>query len=390
MTFPILLKKCCMRSNRHAQLRMIGVSFSLYCALSFGLSLWSSYDKKTNVAFGYDTSVGTEELFIGILLITLANLCFILGFTFALYVKNLHYITRTPSIRITNAERLGLFVPGITLVLYYIFRDFTGFEKLDGELSRRQFDFKEFRLLMIIFLLIIYKTLHNMYGFFLLTCLTLVFAYTDASRFAIFIQCLTFALYYQVVPRLLSMLSIIIIVVAFAYSRFGDGLQLNLTTILNYGYFLLSYVSEFNVYHFSYTFSSKSGTFNFSDFIFSITPIPSSLHPIAADDRLWRIDTYRPLSGQGGVARLSVPLFIFYNLIFGFIAGRIIKSIPSTLLPIFTLVILAIFAISFQYSIRLTTWYLTGAYLFSRIFIIHTGTPSTRLALKHRKYPPPP
>ena len=381
-----------MRSNNYVQLKLMRAYLCLYYTLSVGLCLWSRYDENDNVAFGYDNIVASEELFIGILLITLANLFFIVGFTLSFYVRSLHYIARIPSIRMKNTERLGLYAPAILLILYFLFRDFSGLEELNGQLSKRQFEFKEFRLLFILLLIVIYNSLHNMYGFFLLTFLTLIVAYTDASRFTIFVQALTFALYYRVVPTLLSLLSVLVVIFVFAYARFGNVLELDFNIILNYGYFLISYLTEFNVYHFSYTYFSNVGAFNFADFLFSITPIPSSLHPISADDRLWRIDTYRPLSGQGAIARLSMPLFIFYNLAFGFIAARVIKSSPSTLLPIFTFVILAIFAISFQYSIRLTTWYLTGMYLFSRIFNIHTGIHSPRSVLRmvsENPAPPP-
>lgn len=119
----------------------------------------------------------------------------------------------------------------------------------------------------------------------------------------------------------------------------------------------LSYFLGFSYLHVFYGLENYAGKFNWADFFYSITPLPSKLIPFSPTTQLWRIDVYRPLGAQTATLLLSVVSFAGLNIVVGFLAAKVktIKSFPIRALAI--ILITLGFAASFQYHLRTVQWF---------------------------------
>lgn len=335
--------------------------FLLYYLVCVVMSLWSFYLPETSVAFGYDAIISSSELAFGVLTFTLCFVSVLLGISISLSFKSRSTLIRGRKLRLSANVRLLILSIIIYFIVYFSFQLIESFTSLQGELTLRKFEFKSFRFLMLALLVIIFVIARNKLGFWLLAVVNITYAFLDASRFSLVFVVILIMLYQSINTKFTGLCVILITLLTFCYSRFG--VHFDLQVIIMYFWFVVSYVTDFNIYQLAYTIESTKGTFEVKDFLYSIIPIPSNLHFIEVNDRLWRIDAFRPLSGQGSVARLSLILLCFYNFFLGWLFGRCLRMTPERYVELFVLCIMIIFAMSFQYSIRTITWYVLFIYL---------------------------
>lgn len=336
-------------------MRILYLPILCYSFISITFYFVSFYNSDTTVAFGYDSMLSVAEFYDGLWLYLFITVSFLFGLLLQFPRPN-NYVIFVRRLRLSMSVRVLLFMMIIILLLFILPLSFWNLSSIDGDLSARVFEFKSFRFIAILFIFLISYIIKNSFGFWFIIILTNLYAISDASRFSLFLCILTVVVYRKNISKLAIVVAVFSTILAFGYSRFG--LASILDDFILYLGFTISYFTEYSIYSLAYTYTSSKGVFTLSDFFYSIIPLPSQYHFIDVNDRLWRIDQFRPLSGQGSVARISLLLVATYNIVLGWLLGRYFRIVPQNLRMIMGLSALLVFAMSFQYGIRTVTWFL--------------------------------
>ncbi|MBP1804843.1 hypothetical protein [Rubellimicrobium aerolatum] len=127
----------------------------------------------------------------------------------------------------------------------------------------------------------------------------------------------------------------------------------------------LSYLFEFSYLHLFTVYEQIPLDFGLADLIYSITPIPGALHPIAVDPMLWRLDLYRPYGGMGELLGFGPVVFGAFHVAFGAMA-RYHDATPNLFRKFIGLMLFLFGFISlFQYGLRAGEWMIYPSLVFA-------------------------
>jgi hypothetical protein len=340
--------------------------FYSYILISYLWSLYSIYTN-THVSFNYHLNFTVEEV-IAYSYIPFSQILFIWIGSVISYKTRFYFI----QFKIIKIKWYSSHLYLSCIMLFFIFCLIQVSDiniNTTGEIKRYlEFKGSHFLLLLVTLLALINFEKRRFYKIsFLFVILTaILYAVIDGSRAALlpFI----FAIFFSLIRKnkklfFYSSFFIICILVLIAtgrvmsrqYSRDLIDLYLLIEATSNLN---LSYFFSFSYLHLFTVNNEFQSGFSFKDFLYSITPIPSSLIPYSPDTSNWRLDVYRPIGAQGSLLYQSLFLFNFFHLILGFIGERI-KYIKGNIIASAVFILLALtFVVSFQYNLRSIQWYL--------------------------------
>ncbi|HDY8159462.1 TPA: hypothetical protein RQL00_004111 [Vibrio vulnificus] len=358
------------------------IIFLSYILLATFISLSSLNSKILNIPFGYDDNLVVDD-FLYMYPICISTLFFIGGYIFVrdksigIHAKPnpVNFSKSAFSFGVIKKVNLYLLFFQVLMLFYWVSKIISNYDEIQNS------NIIIFRVLVgkeTLFLLFVQAMLplaakglfRPTFSFFSLF-VALSFAWFDGSRAALIplslLMLTNLALNRKLAFGLLLMLQFFIYFFI-ANSRYVDD-KLNFNLLLNTisesilnvqdGFFgLIAYTFGYSILHFIATTKNELGNFTFSDLLYSIIPLPSSLIPINVNVELWRVDAFRPMGAVSELYRVSS--FALYLFFFGL--GGLVKKLDTMnifllkaiTMPIFLMVTIFIF----QYHLRAVMWFL--------------------------------
>jgi len=348
-----------------------------YPTISYILSIYSVCWGVNDVAFGYAESFSCVEVLKNYYILIIQLISIIVGY---FIFKNLLRAKKSSSKEKVYRleERVMLLALQYIILLYFIISLYF-FQNSDAgftpHLAPRTLSTKSSQVLVMMATIISiiisnYKGI-NILSKFNIMCIVVIFSWIEGSRTAL-IPLIVYTIYSMYNKKLLNVLTCFVLII-FVYNlsisgrvAFDKGMWSFIDTLLNVAEssvllnFEYSYIFQFSYLHFMYTIDYADPVFSVSDLLFSIIPIPSSMHFIDADPDQWRIDIYRPFGGMAEIFTVGYFYYVMYNLIIGGIAGIIDKDDNKIFKTIAMGIIIFAFVSSFQYGMRTVQWFIYG------------------------------
>lgn len=346
-----------------------------YLWMAYLLSLRSVCLGLDNVPFGYATFFSCEEV-VDAIWIPAYQTVFLMGgyYTFRAVLRNFggrKILPRNRRVKVKQAAELIVLAQFIIVVFFLIklasadTSNYGGWRTLSSKSSQM--------LLIMSSSLSFVSIKNNKYialSIFASLYLAMIFAYTDASRSSLIPLGALCAAFIYCRRWFASALALAAFTLIFSYVMaaryyYARGFTPSLETVsivIDSGlHFDMSYLFSFSFLHLLYATYSTRGSFDTTDFLYSVIPLPSSFMPFSVDVSSWMIDASRSHGGMGQALIVGIFSFALLNAAFGVLCASISRLPRGSLSYIALGMALFTFFAAFQYNLRGVQWiyYLT-------------------------------
>jgi len=351
--------------------------FLLYTVISLLLAVLSLTTDAVNIAFDYNEYFTIDSFFPYAVLVAGLMLAFLHGYV-SKKVRINAIVNHKKKIKIysSNATILIFLALQLLIIIYYGHKLYLAHSGAVNYLSTddaRIVGGKESYILLLlqsIIPIVVWRVYFlRMASIFVCTAIGFIFSWIDASRAGLIPLSALPILY--IINNNKSHTFVILVIESFFYilsvigrtfqDRFSIDFAASIISLMLENFFelfmnSLSYLTAFSIMHSAYVIDNASGEFGLSDFIYSITPIPTFLWPIDFNTDLWRVDQFRPMGSVAEMFRVS-PILAF---LYFWLLGRLARNIDTIQNQGFRVLQICLFflicVVSYQYSLRTVQW----------------------------------